>query len=67
MTNRTFAAGAGAHAPVSRGAQPARLAWAAIFKRLLGAALASAAMFHGPAFSADPKPLKGGVREGVDE
>ena len=26
------------------------------FKRLLGAILASAAMFHGPAFSADPKP-----------
>lgn len=37
------------------------------FKRLLGAVLASAAMFHGPAFSADPKPLKVGVRGGVDE
>ena len=24
-------------------------------------------MFHGPAFSADPKPLKVGVRGGVDE
>ncbi len=37
------------------------------FKRLLGAVLASAAMFHGPVFSADPKPLKVGVRGGVDE
>ena len=31
-------------------------------KALLGAVLAAAAMFHGPAFSADPKPLKVGVR-----
>ncbi|AHC48498.1 Methionine ABC transporter substrate-binding protein [Achromobacter xylosoxidans NBRC 15126 = ATCC 27061] len=36
-------------------------------KALLGAVLAAAAMFHGPAFSADPKPLKVGVRGGVDE
>lgn len=35
--------------------------------RLLGAILAAAAMFHGPAFSADNKPLKVGVRGGVDE
>ncbi|KAJ8137752.1 hypothetical protein OY671_009035, partial [Metschnikowia pulcherrima] len=32
-----------------------------------GAVSAAAAMFHGPAFSADPKPLKVGVRGGVDE
>ena len=38
-----------------------------VLKTLLGAVLASAAMFHGPAFSADPKPLKVGVRGGVDE
>ncbi|MFY0476799.1 MetQ/NlpA family ABC transporter substrate-binding protein [Achromobacter marplatensis] len=38
-----------------------------VLKALLGAVLASAAMFHGPAFSADPKPLKVGVRGGVDE
>ncbi|CAB3638572.1 D-methionine-binding lipoprotein MetQ [Achromobacter pestifer] len=38
-----------------------------ILKALVGAVLASAAMFHGPAFSADPKPLKVGVRGGVDE
>ncbi|NMK46566.1 MetQ/NlpA family lipoprotein [Achromobacter sp. Bel] len=34
---------------------------------MLGAVLASAAMFHGPAFSADSQPLKVGVRGGVDE
>ena len=34
-------------------------------KALVGAVLASAAMFHGPAFSADPNPLKVGVRGGV--
>ncbi len=67
MTIRTFAAEAAADASVSGGAQPARFAWAPMFKRLLGAVLASAAMFHGPAFSADPKPLKVGVRGGVDE
>ena len=38
-----------------------------LIKGLLGAVLAAAAMFHGPAFSADPKPLKVGVRGGVDE
>ena len=27
------------------------------FQKLLGVVLASAAMFHGPAFSADPKPM----------
>ncbi|WP_343737716.1 MetQ/NlpA family ABC transporter substrate-binding protein, partial [Achromobacter sp.] len=43
------------------------MAWTPLFKRILGAVLASAAMFHGPAFSADPKPLKVGVRGGVDE
>lgn len=38
-----------------------------VLKALLGAVLASAAMFHGPAFSADSQPLKVGVRGGVDE
>ena len=50
-----------------RQAHAARSARGRFFKRLLGAILASAAMFHGPAFSADPKPLKVGVRGGVDE
>ncbi|MEN5159290.1 hypothetical protein [Achromobacter spanius] len=62
MTIRTVAGEPAAHAPVSRGAQPARFAWAPILKRLLDAVLASAAMFHGPAFSADPKPFKVGAR-----
>ena len=34
------------------------------FKRLLDAVLASAMMFHGPEFLADPKPLKKSVRGG---
>lgn len=67
MTIRIFAAGTSADESVSRGARQARKVWAPVLKRLLGAVLASAAMFHGPAFSADPKPLKVGVRGGVDE
>ncbi|MNV33504.1 D-methionine-binding lipoprotein MetQ precursor [compost metagenome] len=67
MTIRILVAGTFRDEGVSSGARQARAAWAPFFKRLLGAVLASAAMFHGPAFSADPKPLKVGVRGGVDE
>lgn len=67
MTIRILVAGTFRDEGVSSGARQARTAWAPFFKRLLGAVLASAAMFHGPAFSADPKPLKVGVRGGVDE
>lgn len=66
MTIRTLAAGASGDEGISPKARHAR-AWAPVLKSLLGAVLASAAMFHGPAFSADPKPLKVGVRGGVDE
>lgn len=67
MTIRVFAAGSAAESGISRGARPARIARAPIFKRFLGAVLASASMFHGPAFPADPKPLKVGARGGVDQ
>lgn len=52
MAIRIFAAG-GEDLP--DGAPGARAAWAPFFKRLLGAVLASAAMFHGPDFSSDPR------------
>ena len=42
--------------PSESGKRTRALGARAVFKRLLGAILASAAMFHGPAFSADPKP-----------
>ena len=42
--------------PSESGKRTRRSARGRFFKRLLGAILASAAMFHGPAFSADPKP-----------
>ncbi|WP_409558462.1 MetQ/NlpA family ABC transporter substrate-binding protein [Achromobacter sp.] len=66
MTIRTPAAGASGDEGVTPQTRHVR-AWAPVLKGLLGAVLASAAMFHGPAFSADPKPLKVGVRGGVDE
>lgn len=70
MTTRFFIAGLAQDETQPIGEQQAHAARSArgqFFKRLLGAILASAAMFHGPAFSADPKPLKVGVRGGVDE
>lgn len=63
MTIRRLVAGTFRVEGASSGAWRSRTAWASFFKRFLGAVLASAAMFHGPAFSADPEPPKVGADE----